>query len=364
MNTNINKRIAALIASLLIISTASFSQLDAVNGDFFKGGVNDGIKLLQSYVTPWANAFGAGFNGGWYNTAKPHKFGGFDITISGNVGFVPSSAQTVDLSKVGFQSLSIDPSGGSISPTIAGTTEMGPQLHAMAGSVELASFRAPAGLNLTFIPVPILQAGIGLPLGTELKVRYFPNISVNGYKIGIWGLGLEHSIMQYFPGYNMLPFDISVFGGYSKLTSSIPISVQPSVSGAKINYSSAYTTASFLNQAIGTTIEAWNISAIGSVKLAVLTFYGGLGYSKTNTTLELIGNFPLPRVNPNITETERILYDDEGVKKNIPSVEIPNISGLRANIGMRLKLGILTLHGDYTRSQYNVVSGGIGFSFR
>jgi hypothetical protein len=365
MNTNINKRIMAVIASVLIISTSSFSQLDAINGDFFKGGVNDGVKLLTAYITPWANAFGAGFNGGWYNTAKPHKLGGFDITISANIGYVPSSAQSVDLKTLGFQTLTlVNQEGSGLSPTIAGSPDKGPQLHAMAGTIELANFGAPEGLNLSFMPVPVVQAGIGLPLGTELKVRYFPKINLNDYEFGLWGLGLEHSIMQYVPGNDLLPFDVSVFGGYSKLSSSLPISVQPTSSGAVIRYSTYNPLTSFTNQAIATTVQAWNLSLIGSVKLAVLTVYGGLGYSKTSTSIKFSGNYPLPRVNTVDPLVQPVVYEDAGVEKNIPSVDIPNFSGLRANIGIRLKLAILTLHGDYTRSQYNVISAGIGMSFR
>jgi hypothetical protein len=362
MNTRINKRLTALVASLLIISANSFSQIDAINGDFFKGGVNDGVKLLTSYITPWANAFGAGFNGGWYNTAKPHKFGGFDITITGNVGFVPASAQTVDLKTLGFQTLKlVNPTGSGLSPTIAGASDLGPQLYAMdpTGTIEVARFSAPAGLDLKFMPVPMVQAGIGLPLGTELKIRYFPSININDYKIGLWGLGLEHSIMQYIPGNDLLPFDVSLFGGYSKLSASIPISIQPS--GSYINYVTYDRLTSFNDQSISTTIEGWNIGVIGSVKVAVLTFYGGLGYSKSNTNLEIKGNLPLPKADLVLGQP---VYNDLGVEKNIPAIDIENYSGLRANIGMRLKLAVLTIHGDYTRSQYNVVSGGIGISFR
>ena len=365
MNTRLTKKVMALIASLLIFSTASYSQLDAINGEFFKGGVNDGVKLLTSYITPWANAFGAGFNGGWYNTAKPHKFGGFDITITGNVGMVPTSAQNVDLKTLGFQSLTlVNPTGSGLTPTIAGASTSGPQLHAMAGTIELAKFNAPPGLNLTFMPVPMIQAGIGLPLGTEIKVRYFPSINVNDYKIGLWGLGLEHSIMQYIPGNDLLPFDVSLFGGFSKLSGGIPISVQPSSSGAVINYSSAYNVlTSFTNQSIGTTIKAWNVGVIASVKVSVLTLYGGLGYSKTSTNLKFNGVYPLPGVNPVVSLTQPV-YEDAGVVKNIAPIDIENFSGLRANIGLRLKLAVLTIHGDYTKSQYNVFSGGIGLSFR
>jgi len=364
MNKLLSKRFGALMISILITSSISFSQLKIINGDFLKGGMGDGRILLTSYITPFANAFGAGFNGGWYNTAKPHKFGGFDITVSVNVGMIPSSAKMVDIKTLGFNTLTLtNPTGTSLTPTIAGGTSSGPELHAMAGSVELAKFNAPAGLNLSFMPVPIVQAGIGLPLGTEVKLRYLPQINVNNYKLSIWGIGLMHSIMQYIPGHDLLPFDLSIFGGYSKLAANVPINVQPGTApDAVVNYTAAYPLP-FPKQNIAPSVEAWNASLIGSVKLAVITFYGGLGYSKTKTTVAFKGSYPLPVIDAAVSTTKPV-YEDKGVINNITPLSIENFSGLRANIGFRLKLAILTIHGDYTRSQYNVFSAGLGMSFR
>jgi hypothetical protein len=45
-------------------------------------------------------------------------------------------------------------------------------------------------------------------------------------------------------------------------------------------------------------------------------------------------------------------------------MDINNFSGLRANLGFRLKLGPVTFHADYTRAQYNVVTTGLGISIR
>jgi hypothetical protein len=366
MEAVINKRFKVVITLLLIISSTSFSQLDIINGDFFRGGVNDGVKLFQAFSTPWANAFGAGLSGGWYNTAKPHKLGGFDITLTTNIGFVPSSAETFDLKTLKFQNLTLPTTGSTITPTIAGPATRGPELQLISGTTTLAKFKTPAGINFGMMPVPMIQAGIGLPLGTEVKVRYFPTINISDYKLGLWGVGLVHSIMQYIPGNDLLPFDVSVFGGYSILTGVVPIDVQPenstNVDQKFVTYASA---SSWDNQRITTSVSAWNLSLIGSVKLAVLTFYGGLGYSKTNTNITFKGNYPIVRApNPLASPPEtKPVYDDSGVKK-IPPVDISNFSGLRANIGMRLKLAIITIHADYTRSNYNVVSTGLGFSFR
>ena len=94
--------------------------------------------------------------------------------------------------------------------------------------VPVASFKMPEGANWNYIPVPMLQVGIGLPLGSELKVRYLPKINLgsNG-DISLWGVGLMHSIMQYIPSNKVLPLDVSVFGGYTKMTANGPISLQP-----------------------------------------------------------------------------------------------------------------------------------------
>jgi hypothetical protein len=39
-------------------------------------------------------------------------------------------------------------------------------------------------------------------------------------------------------------------------------------------------------------------------------------------------------------------------------------SSFRSTLGMRLKLGVLTLHGDYTIQKRKVFSTGVGISFR
>jgi hypothetical protein len=212
------------------------------------------------------------------------------------------------------------------------------------------------------MPVPTLTAGIGLPLGSEVRIRYIPKITVSGGDISSWGIGLLHSIMQYIPGDKVLPFDISLFGGYTKLEGNVPLEMQPDLSKPQ-NYSPAYPAGSFDNQNFGATVKAWNASLIGSFNLPVISFYGGLGYSQTNSIIKMTGYFPLPTVNPAISTTDYV-YEDAGVIKDFPSIDIKNFSGLRANAGFRLKFGIFTFNADYTWSQYSVVSAGLGISFR
>src|SRR5674476_40606 len=115
------KRSGLLMISLFCISMVSYSQFKDV--DFLRSAPADGAKYISAYLSPWANAFGSGLNGGWYNTAKPHKFGGFDITTNFSVGMVPTSAETFDVSKIG---LSSSLTGTGTASTVAGPDKTGP----------------------------------------------------------------------------------------------------------------------------------------------------------------------------------------------------------------------------------------------
>lgn len=356
----LNKRLISVLMTISLVSGSAFSQFD--NVDFLRSAPADGVKFIEAYMAPWANAFGAGLNGSWYNTAKPHKWTGFDVTFGVNLGMVPASDETFDLSAVGFSS-SLTGTGNA--STIAGPSSEGPEMTYSVAGTELASFNTPPGTGWKYLPVPTLQVGIGLPLGTELKARFLPRLPIKEGDVMLWGVGLMHSITQYIPGNELLPLDVSLFGGYTSLNGNIPVSLMPDPS-ASWNYTTIDPYTYFDDQNLSTTVQALNLSAIASVNLKVITFYGGLGYSRTLTKAELTGYYPLPvlvgagapLVEYNETSQSLVAGDE------FPNISIESFSGLRANVGFRLKLSVLTIHIDYTRSQYNVLSAGLGVSFR
>jgi len=361
MRKTTNNKVFAVIAALLLFPSIAFSQI--FDADFLKGGVDNGMKIFESYLSPWARAFGAGLNGGWYNTAKPHSLFGFDITITATAAMVPDNAMSYDLSTIGLENIRFTDPNSTIAPTAAGSKGSGPQMtyyETVSGTnVDLASFYAPGGNNTSFIPVPMIKAGIGLPLGSEISVRFTPTIPILEGEFGMWGLGLKHSIMQYLPGDKILPLDVTLFGGYTQLSGNTPIEVLPT---SYANYSSAYNTPeAFAGQEVSASVSSWNVGILGSFSLPIITFYGGLGYASSRTLIEILGNIPTPEADPT---TFTSIYTDAGVITDIENVDIQDFSGLRANVGLRLKFAVFTIHGDYTRAEYNVFSTGIGISFR
>lgn len=333
-------------------------------GEFFAGGVSDAEKLFESYVTPWANAIGTSLSGGWYNTAKPHKLGGFDITFTTNIAFIPEDAKSFDLAELSLSNNVQLPAGNTDAPTVAGETTSGPELTYLIQGYEVASLRTPQGTGVGLMATPMIQIGIGLIKGTELNFRFFPGVEIGQYgKLGLWGIGGKHSIKQWIPGLEKIPvLNLSLMGGYTKFSSSFNLSVDADDLNLTDNTTAAV---SFDDQTLDLTVKSFTINVLVSANLPIVCFYGGLGIANSKTELALTGYYPIPTIVLPSTTPE---VNDNSATKDPVSLEIKNNEGKptkpRLNIGMRLKLGVITIHGDYTYAHYSNVTAGLGISFR
>ena len=362
------KRRGLLIAAIQILFIASLFSQNLVL-DVVRGGVDDTEAILQEYLKPFANIVGSDLNAGWYNTARPHELGGLDVTATVSWAKAPSSALSYDLSTLNLNG-NLDPSLPTVAPTIAGEQEERPSLSYsqsvdMGGGnfqeVEYARFTVPNGSGVDFFPLPMLQLTVGLPFGTDVSARFVPRVGYRDYgKIGLWGVGGKHSITQWIPGLKEIKFlDISVQGGYTKVNSSIHVVVEPQPD-VDIDDNPTY---NWNDQFINQNVEGWTLNLIASQTLPVITFYQGIGYASSLVELLLEGHYPIHYV---ITDMEspdlgKTTYE---ILENPISTKYENFNNLRVNIGARIKLGVLTLHYDFTYTLYATHSVGVGISFR
>ena len=107
----------------------------------------------------------------------------------------------------------------------------------------------------------MLQAGIGLPLKTEIDFRYSPEIKLKYFHLGLIGLGVKHDLLQWIPVLNKLPIDLSVMAGHTRLVTGFDIQSQ----GVDLN------------------VQATTINLLLSKKVALLTAYAGIGYNHTSS---------------------------------------------------------------------------------
>ena len=287
--------------------------------------MTDGQSLIEAYVSPLGNSLGAALNNGWYNTAKPHQLGGFDVTITANLVLVPTDAKIFNITGSNDGTFK-----GGNSATILGSTSGGGQANSNYGSMPM-----PGGLNIPLLPVPMLQAGVGLIKNTEIDVRYMPEIEMKGVGTGLFGVGVKHDILQWFPIVDKMPVDMSIQAGYTKLSSTFEMN-DPSntIAPPQANMD----------------VTATTINLLVSKKILMFTPYFGVGYNSTKTTFNVDGE-----------------YDIAGYKigaKDLTDIEFESNNTLRANLGFRFQIAVLALQANYTFSDYPVATLGIGISVR
>ena len=376
-----SKFLISIALGLFLTSFTLRAQITSF-GKMLTGGVEDAEKLFEGYFTPAVNAFGATLNGGWYNTAKCHKLGGFDLTLTINTALIPDVDKTFNLNDYNLTG-EYNPDE-SLVPTVAGEREEGTEISYIAEvdvpgegtrMIPLASFNAPQGAGLGFLPAPMIQVGLGLIKETEIIGRFLPAIKAGhgDYKVGMWGIGVKHSIKQWIPAINKVPFfNLSFLGGYTKLTGNAAIELTPDEVdfGGTTVYDLTNGAFAWDDQNLKLVSNAFTANIIVSADLPVITFYGGLGFATTKTNLSVTGYYPLPTVQINPSEDHYLepVINESSVVKDPIDIEIKNSDGgttkPRFNIGLRLKLGPITIHGDYTKANYSNFTTGLGISFR
>ena len=83
-----------------------------------------------------------------------------------------------------------------------------------------------------------------------------------------------------------------------------------------------------------------------------------MGYDRFNSHINLNGDYyvRIPGTDTGSGEATSTLTD--------PVDFSAKDGGLRATVGARLKLAILTLHANYTLQEYKTLNVGVGFSIR
>jgi len=338
----------------------TFGQLNQV-GDLLSTGSGNAALIVQEYLKPYAKSFGADLNGGWYNTAKVHKLGGFDLTLSISAALVPSADKSFNLNTIGLKgqySVLGDPN----TPTVAGKNESGPTLILKdpTNTYTLTQFTMPKGTGIGMFPSPMVQLGIGLVKETELTGRFVPKLSFGSSSLSLWGIGVKHSLKQWIPGIKMLPFfNLSFFAGYTKFTSNVGLSLTPQFYYNALDPDPTnQMTQPFDNQNMELAVKSFTANILASFDLPIITFYGGIGFCSTSSSLTLNGNYPIPE----LSGTTIVLKDSPNPFMNI------KFSGIgtkpRLNAGIKFKMAVITIHFDYTLANYSVITAGLGISFR
>jgi hypothetical protein len=346
------KKIILLFYAGFSFMTA-YSQVDVI--EVLKAGKKDANVLAKAYLNPYANALGDGLNNGWYNSARTHKLFGFDLSISASAIQIPKSETTFDLNTLGLTNLSPENSANHIAPTVAGPDEDGPRVLVKDDSGNtISSFNTPNGLGLDVVPVPMAQIGFGLLPHTDFIVRFVPEMKYDNsgdeMKIGFWGLGVKHNFKEWIPVIKALPFDASVFGSYSEMNAQSEITID---SGDFSDGDVRLTVDDTTNPLLKFKTKTSKFGLILSKKIGILTVFGGIGQSKSKTTINLLGKYNVK------TSTGELIFDlTDPIDLNFKSTNVC------VDAGLRLKLAFFSLFGSINKAEYTSYNAGISLGFR
>lgn len=306
------------------------------NGQQIISSTKDAKSLLEAYLSPLGNGLGSGLNNGWYNTGKPHKLGGFDVSININTVVFNDNQKFFDINELeNFRS------SATKTPTIVGNGEGANVTY--EGLENDINFTMPNQNSFSFLPVPAANASVGLFKKTEIGFRYIPKYTfekgfIGKGSIGLWGLSIKHDLLQWVPGIgNIIPLDLSLQYGLTNLNTNFQIESQ----GVK--------------QSVNLKTNASTLNLILSKKLLILTAHGSIGYNFSSTDFS--------------TGETQINFGD-GDNSDIISIYVPadiefkTQNSFRFNVGLRTKITLITLYANYTYSEYPVLTVGTGIALR
>lgn len=319
------------IVAVLFIAFNS-NSLTAQNDitQILNAGLDDAKIIGHAYLEPFGKMVGSSLNGGWYQAAKPHKTLGFNVTLTTSATLTPVDSRSFDVNALGLKTISLKNTQDNMAPTIAGKMEAGPTMK--FNNASSAEFDLPQGASLFIMPVPFIQASIGLPFSTEISVRFLPAVNLGKFgNLNMWGVGVKNQFKDFIPGLKSVPIDLSIMLGYTK-------------------FSYGYDIDASRNQKLALDASGFTGRILVGKSIPFLSVYAGLGFSKATTSIGLEGDYQVGPPN-NKTITDPFILD------------FP-LNSFSANVGARLRFGVFSIHADYTLGKYPLFAGGVGISFR
>jgi uncharacterized membrane protein len=290
------RRLASVAFIFLFVTAAGHAQsLESTLQEF-------SAITVKGYIQPAADLFGANMNAGMFHSAEISRMGfhlSLDIvgmasmvgdnqkkyTVSSPPGFNPTTFQTATI---------FGGKAGSVTDASTGFTYRG---------------TADGVLNTAVVPLAAPQLTIGDLFGTRAIIRFIATPAVDNFpKATLWGVGVQHSISQYF---HVLPVDVAAHVFYNNFTFGDLIA--------------------FTGTSVG--VEA-------SKSLYILRVYGGLAWEKSSMEVK---------------------YAPTNVALAPVDITMNGANSFRASVGLGLHIVFFSIFADANFGSITNFSAGIGF---
>ena len=148
-----------------------------------------------------------------YKPQKNKTLGGYH-SIACKCFLTPQSDRTFTIHNSDLSFFQLEEGTSATVPTAVGNKHQ-VYLHGQLGESDVR-LETPQGINMKTVTYPYLQGSLGLPLGTELVIKYSPQVNLKKSNYQVYGFGLKHNLSQYFDTITQNKFHLATLVAYSK----------------------------------------------------------------------------------------------------------------------------------------------------
>ena len=214
----------------------------------------------------------------------------------------------------------------------------------------------PPGVDMSTLIAMVPQIEIGSFMGTELLLRFIPAVELdtNVGKFSFWGVGLKHSLSQYFPE---RWFDLAIQGVYqgTSLTNVIGLTESSLEAYATITNVNVHASKRF-DDVLGIFRHVDLFAGMGFDQVHVTSTYTYVLPQEVQLSLGL-----LPKPTEDGGKSEPTPEQPGDTRPQTSTVDA-NSSTIKWTFGATLQLGPARIVLDYNVGRFNIFSGGIEFA--
>lgn len=366
MKKRMDKYLVIVSASILVFTLYSKpARTQDELGMLISESVEDTEAAIKAYGGPFLKAIGTDLNTGWASSGSPLRWGDLNFKLVGTASFAPEDDLSFRPAEYGLD----DPNSGiyteeEILPTIFGE-ETSASIQARATSQNGEQIRTTTTIPLLTLGVrgaPMLmpQADVGFFGGTQIMIRGLPPVKVPTYnqlrslETSYFGMGILHDIKQYIPDFQSSGFSWSVYLTRSTANLSLggPFYTDEDIreyANEDVQHPDEVT--DYSNQQMNLDSKGFSVGTIISNKFKIITFFGGVEYVTSSTSLNLEGDYPYVNYSGEIEHLTDIFDITEETGR----------IGFNAGVKADISFLMLSLSGSLVRGGYSTLAASVGF---
>lgn len=176
--------------------------------------INDALFYSDAYLSPATDAAVYQSASGWMTSPRERKLWDVTLSLHANVFYVPQRDRTFQISNSDLTFFQLEHGQSATVPSALGN-EYQLYLKGQLGNDEI-EIESPRGIDMEVVSYGYLQGSLAVGLGTELIIKYSPEIKLTKTIFQVYGAGIKHNFSRYFTDLQEKKIHLAILGAYSR----------------------------------------------------------------------------------------------------------------------------------------------------